>query len=356
MSIHEDRYHNKSNAKHDHKSGCDHEHEHDHHHDHKDPKHDHRDGQERHHSHHSHHDHDHFGHAHHHHGSDGSRRGLMIALIITSGILLLEFIGGLVTRSLALLSDSGHMLSDAASLLLSLVAVGFAAKAPSPGKTYGYYRFEILAALINGITLVIVSGFILWEAIGRLQAPPEVSSGWMMLIACVGLLANLASAWSLLRQGNLEDNLNVRSAYLHVMGDALGSVGALLAGAVMALFGWYIADPIISMIVALLILKSAWGILNRSVHILMEGTPSRVDQNQVKESLLTIEGVLSVHDVHIWSLTSGMDAFSCHLVIRDEADSQTVLQAAIEAMAQRFHITHTTIQVETARIQHAELH
>lgn len=302
------------------------------------------------------HDHSHGHHGHHHHGSDGSRRGLVIALIITAGIMFLEFAGGLITDSLALLSDSGHMLSDSASLLLSLIAIGFAAKRPSAGKSYGYYRFEILAALINGITLVAVSGFIVWEAIGRLQQPPVVSSSTMIVIACIGLLANLASAWSLLRQGNIKENINVRSAYLHVIGDALGSIGAIAAGIVMSLFGWYIADPIISMIVALLILKSAWGVLSQSVHILMEGTPSHVDQTEVKKALLGIEGVVNVHDLHIWSLTSGMDTFSCHLLIDDHADSQSVLQAAIERMARQFNITHTTIQVEMAHIQHTDLH
>lgn len=302
------------------------------------------------------HGHCHGHHGHHHHGSDGSRKGLTIALIITAGIMILEFTGGLITDSLALLSDSGHMLSDSASLLLSLVAVGFATKPPSTGKSYGYYRFEILAALINGITLVAVSGFIVWEAIHRLQEPPLVSSGTMIVIACVGLLANLASAWSLMRQGNIKENINIRSAYLHVVGDALGSIGAIAAGIVMWLFGWYVADPIISVIVALLILKSAWGVLTHSVHILMEGTPPHVDQEQVKEALLQINGVANVHDLHIWSLTSGMDAFSCHLRIRDHVDSQTVLQAAIEQMAIRFNITHCTIQVETAHIQHEDLH
>jgi cobalt-zinc-cadmium efflux system protein len=302
------------------------------------------------------HSHSHAHHGHRHHGADGSRKGLTIALIITAGIMILEFAGGFMTDSLALLSDSGHMLSDSASLLLSLAAVGFATKPPSTRKSYGYYRFEILAALLNGITLVAVSGFIVWEAIHRLQEPPVVSSGTMIVIACVGLLANLASAWLLMRQGNIKENINIRSAYLHVVGDALGSVGAIAAGIVMSLFGWYIADPIISVIVALLILKSAWGVLTHSVHILMEGTPSHVDQIEVKEALLLINGVMNVHDLHIWSLTSGMDAFSCHLLISDHVDSQSVLQAAIEQMARQFNITHSTIQVETAHIQHADLH
>ena len=271
-------------------------------------------------------------------------------------IMLLEFVGGLLTNSLALLSDSGHMLSDASSLLLSLVAVWFAAKPPSSRKTYGFYRFEILAALFNGITLFVVSGFIIWEAVRRFQEPPEISSGTMMGIAFIGLFANLLSAWVLMKKGDVKENINLRSAYLHVIGDALGSVGAILAGIVMYLFGWYIADPIISIIIAVIILKSAWGVLCHSVHILMEGTPVTIDQEEVKRVLKRIDGVLDVHDLHVWSITSGFDSFSCHLLIQDDSDSQQILQEAIEKVEKLFKIRHATIQVETSRIRHHELH
>ncbi|WP_195575598.1 cation diffusion facilitator family transporter [Paenibacillus sp. 1001270B_150601_E10] len=306
---------------------------------------------------HSHHDHSH-GHHDHAHGisRQGNRKGLLIAFLITVTIMVLEFAGGLITNSLALLSDSGHMLSDASSLLLSLIAVSFAARPPSSNKTYGYYRFEILAAFINGITLFVVAGYIIYEAIERFVDPPKVASGTMMIIAVIGLLANLLSAWSLMRKGNVEDNINVKSAYLHVIGDALGSVGAIIAGLLMLLFGWYIADPIISVVVALLILKSAWGVLQQSTHILMEGTPVGMNQADIQKSLRAIAGVVDVHDLHIWSITSNMDSFSCHIVIEDTADSQTVLQEAILMMAEQYHIEHTTIQVETSRIHHESLH
>lgn len=308
---------------------------------------------------HHHHGHGHHHHGHHHHhdlGRDGNKKGLIIALIITAGILLLEFFGGLITGSLALLSDSGHMLSDAASLALSLGALWFASRPASPAKTYGFYRFEILAALFNGAALFAVSGWIVWEAIERLTAPPEVQSGPMMLIAFVGLAANLLSAWSLMKQGDVHGNLNLRSAYLHILGDALGSVGAIAAGVVMYFFGWYAADPIISMIVALLILKSAWGVLSHSVHILMEGTPRELDQIQVKAALEQIPGVLDVHDLHIWSITSGMDSLSCHLLVQEGEDGQNILQEAIHRLERGFGIRHSTIQVETERIKHSELH
>lgn len=279
----------------------------------------------------------------------------MIALFITSGIMLLEFFGGLITNSLALLSDSGHMLSDASALLLSLIAISFAAKAASPRKTYGYYRFEILAALFNGATLFVIAGFIIWEAYERFFAPPAVASGSMMLIASIGLAANIVSAWTLMRKGDVKNNINLRSAYLHIIGDALGSVGAIAAGLVMLIFGWYIADPIISVIVALLILRGAWGVIKHTFHILMEGAPSAVDPGEVERALAAIAGVRNVHDLHIWTITSGLDSLTCHLLVEDESDQSAILQEALHLLKQRFNMEHVTIQVETSMIQHSEL-
>ncbi|WP_339194349.1 cation diffusion facilitator family transporter [Aeribacillus sp. FSL W8-0870] len=297
----------------------------------------------------------HHSHDHHDFNRENNKKGLIIALLITVGILLLEFFGGLMTNSLALLSDSGHMLSDASSLALSLIAIWFAAKPASPNKTYGFYRFEILAALFNGVTLFVIAGFIIWEAVQRFFNPPTVASGSMMLIASIGLLANLLSAWVLMRKGDVKHNVNVRSAYLHVIGDALGSVGAIAAGFIMWLFDWYIADPIISILVALLILKGAWGVLKHSIHILMEGTPVTIDQNEVKKALKSIEGVKDVHDLHIWTITSGLDSLSCHILIEDHHDSQKVLQAAIHMIEEKFKILHTTIQIETSQIHHEKM-
>ncbi|MED1442485.1 cation diffusion facilitator family transporter [Aeribacillus composti] len=297
----------------------------------------------------------HHSHDHHDFNRENNKKGLIIALLITVGILLLEFFGGLITNSLALLSDSGHMLSDASSLALSLIAIWFAAKPASPNKTYGFYRFEILAALFNGVTLFVIAGFIIWEAVQRFFNPPTVASGSLMLIASIGLFANLLSAWVLMRKGDVKHNVNVRSAYLHVIGDALGSVGAIAAGFIMWLFDWYIADPIISILVALLILKGAWGVLKHSIHILMEGTPVTIDQNEVKKALKSIEGVKDVHDLHIWTITSGLDSLSCHILIEDHHDSQKVLQAAIHMIEEKFKILHTTIQIETSQIHHGKM-
>ncbi|SDL26478.1 cobalt-zinc-cadmium efflux system protein [Paenibacillus jilunlii] len=302
---------------------------------------------------HSHSGHSHSGHSHSH--APNNKKGLLIALIITGGIMFLEFFGGLVTGSLALLSDSGHMLSDTASLALSLVAMIFAVKPPSLKNSYGYYRFEIMAALFNGVTLFVIAGFIIWEAWQRFFEPPAVASGTMMIIAAVGLLANLISAWSLMRKSDTKDNINIRSAYLHIMGDALGSVGALLAGLIMNLFSWYVADPIISVLVALLILRGAWGVLKQAFHILMEGTPVSVNTNDIKEALLKIDGVEDVHDLHVWTITSGLDALSGHLLIKDHADPHSILQQAIIVVEENFAIQHTTLQIENSSLKHGEL-
>jgi cobalt-zinc-cadmium efflux system protein len=303
---------------------------------------------------HHHHSHDH-GHDHHHGSREGNKKGLTIALLITSGIMLLEFFGGLITNSLALLSDSGHMLSDASSLALSLFAIWFATRPPSPNKTYGFYRFEILAALFNGLTLFVIAAFIVWEAYGRFWEPPTVASGTMIMIASIGLFANLLSAWALMRKGDVKGNVNLKSAYLHILGDALGSVGAILAGILMMFFSWYIADPIISVLVALLILKSAWGVIKQTIHILMEGTPITVDRDEVEQTLKEIDGVINVHDLHIWTITSGLDSLSCHLLIQDDKDGQVILQQSINKIEEKFKIKHTTIQIEKSQLQHEEI-
>ncbi|WP_241158270.1 cation diffusion facilitator family transporter [Cohnella candidum] len=326
----------------------DHDHEHDH-------THDHAHGHAHFHGHHhqAHHGHSHHGHSHE-VSREGNRKGLTLALLITGGIMVLEFIGGIATNSLALISDSGHMLSDAAALLLSLVAIRLAARPASHSKTYGFYRFEILAALFNGLVLFAIAAYIVWEAVRRFAEPPEVAGGAMMAIAAVGLLANLASALALMRQGDVKNNVNLRSAYLHVLGDALGSVGAIAAGVLMAAFGWYAADPIVSVLVSLLILRSAWGVVRHTLHVLMEGTPLSVDRARVQEALTEIEGVTDVHDLHIWTITSGFDAVSCHLRTDGQGDTQAVLRQALKILEERFFLKHATVQVESPDIDHGD--
>ena len=282
-----------------------------------------------------------------HHKVPDNKKGLRIAIGITAVILLLEFFGGLATNSLALLSDSGHMLSDVSSLVFSLLAMWLAAKPPTADKHYGYSRVEILAALLNGVTLFVIAGLILFEAVQRLRAPEPVSSVPMMGIAVIGLLANLLSAWALLRQGDVKSNINMRSAYLHVLGDALGSVGAIVAGLLMYFWNWVLADPLISVLVAGLILKGAWGVVRQAVHILMEGTPANISPCQVREQLEQIDGVLNVHDLRIWTITSEIHSLCCHLLVDERADSQLVLQLANSHIRGDFGIRYATVQIET---------
>lgn len=295
---------------------------------------------------------------HHSHAHGGSAPGrnnrvaLTVSLIITAGIMILEFVGGLFTNSLALLSDAGHMLSDATSLALSLFATVLALRPPSPKKTYGFYRFEILAAFLNGVTLFIIAGVIVWEAYERVFAPPAINSLYMIAIAGVGLIANLASAIVLKKKGNMEESINLRSAYLHILGDALGSVGAITAGLLMYFFSWYTADPVISVVVALLILRSAWSVINESVNILLEGTPPTVNFDEVTEALRTIDGVKDIHDLHIWTITSGRDSLTCHLLIEADRNPKVILQEAIAIIKDKFQISHTTIQIETVNFNH----
>lgn len=297
------------------------------------------------------HDHNH-SHNHFHEAREGNKKGLIIALVITAGIMILEFFGGLISNSLALLADAGHMLSDTSSLALSLTAIYFASRPASANKTYGFYRFEILAALINGITLFIISIIIFKEAYERFLNPSEVIGTTMIAIASIGLIANLVSAWFLMKNGDVKGNLNLKSAYLHVLSDALGSIGAIIAGVIMLLTNWYYADSIISVLVAVLILRSSISLIKQTLHILMEGSPSSIDLADVKHTLESIDGVKNVHDLHVWTISSGFDCLSCHLLINDAKDSQIILESAIHKLEDRFNIKHATIQIEKKQMQH----
>jgi cobalt-zinc-cadmium efflux system protein len=281
---------------------------------------------------------------HHEHAHSTSRRGLTCALVVTAVWFVVELCAGFYTNSLALLADAGHMLTDLAALSLSLFAFKISNLPATNEKTYGYLRAEILAALANGVILVMVGLFIAYEAYHRLLEPPSVKSGMMLAVACIGLGANLVSA-RLLSHADL-DNLNVRGAFLHVMGDILGSVGAIAAGVIMSVWGWYLADPVVSIIVSGLILYSSWQLLRDSVEVLLEGTPRHLKIADILTDLGSVAGVLSVHDLHVWSITSGMPALSCHVVLRADADASATLMALSHLMRTRHHIEHTTIQIE----------
>ncbi|MFV0537008.1 MAG: cation diffusion facilitator family transporter [Dysgonomonas sp.] len=290
------------------------------------------------------HEHQH-GHSHN-HSHNANKKALTISFILIAGFMFVEFIGGYLTNSLALISDAGHMLSDAVALGLSLSALIFGARAATPSKTYGYKRFEILAALLNGIVLVLLAVFICKEAIERLSAPPHVIGQGMMIISIIGLLINIIVAWILHSQGSTKENLNVRSAFLHVIGDLLGSVGAIIAAVLIMLFGWYIADPIASMIVSLLVLYSGWNVLKESINILMEAKPANIDFEKVTELLKSIDGVEGIHDLHIWMITSEFTSMTVHLHVKENTDRDLILEQAKHIMQEKYGIKHVTIQIE----------
>jgi len=282
------------------------------------------------------------------HRHSHAKNALKPALIITSTFLIAEFIGALYTNSLTLLADSGHMLTDVAALSLSLAASWFATRRTTPQKTFGFYRVEILAALLNGVLLILIALYIFYEAYGRLRNPPAVHAGWMLAVACFGLIANLLSAYLLF--GEHRHSLNIRGALFHVISDAIGSVGAIIASLAILLGGYYAADPAISVVVGILILSSSWILIRDAVDILLEGTPSQVDIVSLQSDLKGIHGIESVHDLHVWTLTSGVLAMSCHVVISDEQLSRNLVLAEINEFArERFRIDHTTVQIEEAR-------
>jgi cobalt-zinc-cadmium efflux system protein len=279
---------------------------------------------------------------------------LRIVLVLTAIYMVAEAVGGWWTGSLALLADAGHMLADVAALGLALMALWFSARPATSSKTFGYYRLEILAALINGVALVLISLFIFYEAYERWAAPPQVRSTVMMLVAFGGLCINMGCAWLL--HGDHKDDLNVRGAWLHIMGDALGSVGAIAAGALMSLYGWYTADPLFSVLISLLIIWSSWHLIRESTNVLLEGTPAHINLAAVEDAILETDGVKDVHDLHIWTITSGREALSAH-VIHAYATSQPELLKELRAkLHDRFGVDHLTIQMETPDFEDETFH
>ncbi|MCQ6278731.1 cation diffusion facilitator family transporter [Bacillus sp. EB600] len=290
----------------------------------------------------------HHGHSHgHSHTNSGNKTALFSSFCLILTFMVVEVIGGFMTNSLALLSDAGHMLSDAASLGLSFFALKLGERKVSLDKTYGYKRFEIIAAAINGILLVVVAIYIFLEAAQRFFAPPEVQSKGMLLISTIGLIVNIIAA-VILMKGDKEENLNVKSAFLHVLGDLLGSVGAIVAALLILFFGWAIADPIASVIVAVLVLISGSRVMKESYQILMEGAPSQIDMKGIKKALCGIPMVKEVHDLHVWTITSGYPVLSCHITIYDEAFHDDILLQSQKILHDQFDIEHSTIQVERA--------
>jgi cobalt-zinc-cadmium efflux system protein len=279
-----------------------------------------------------------------HAGSGVRRRALAIALALTAAYTVVEIVAGFVTGSLALLADAGHMLSDNVSLALALVALWLADRPATLQRSFGFKRAEVLAALANGVVLVAVAIWIFIEAARRFRDPSPVLGGWMLVVAAIGLLVNVAAALVLL--GPRRGNLNLEAAFRHVLGDLAGSVGVLVAAAVILATGWLYADPVAGVLIAVLILFSSWAILRDSVRILLEAAPAGVDVAEVERRLLELPGVVGVHDLHVWTITSGFPAVSAHLIVDDAAHAAFCRGTAAGLLHESFGMEHSTLQVE----------
>lgn len=274
-------------------------------------------------------------------------RALKITFALTFTYFLVEVAGGVLTGSLALLADAAHMLTDVGGLALALFAAWMARKPATATRSYGYYRVEILAALVNAVVLFGISFYILYEAYRRFRDPPSVASGPMLAVAALGLVVNLIGIWNL-RRGSGE-SLNMQGAYLEVVSDLLGSIGVLIAGVIMLTTGWYYADPLFSVFIGLFILPRTWSLMMQAVNVLLEGTPAHIDVAAVQNAILRVPNVAAVHDLHVWTITSGVESLSAHIVLKEgsnPADAWPVIDAISARLKEDFKISHTTLQVE----------
>lgn len=280
----------------------------------------------------------------HSHGID-SERGLKFALVLTASILVAEVAGGLLTNSLALISDAAHMLTDVTALVIALIAIRLSRRPADSRRTFGYYRFEILAAVANAVALILAALYILYEAVQRFQNPQPIASTGMLAVALFGLIANLVSMRIL--HTHSEHSLNLKGAYLEVWSDALGSVGVILAAAVIHVTQWTPADPIVAIAIGLWVLPRTWTLLSESINILLEGVPRGLQLDAIHTTLLAIPGVADIHDLHVWSITTGKNSLTAHLILDNPAiDPQVILQQATRAI-EAFGVTHSTVQIET---------
>jgi cobalt-zinc-cadmium efflux system protein len=287
------------------------------------------------------------------HASDAPVGSLRIALALTAGLLVVEVIGGLLSNSIALLADAGHMLTDVAALGLALFVAWFSRQPVTPQKTFGYLRWEILAAFVNGATLLLISAWILWTAVLRFRSPEQIESGLMLSVAAAGLVVNVIAARLLFRSS--AHSLNARGAYLHVLGDLLASVGTIAAAIAIRYTGWLAADPIASILTTALIMNGAWRLVRESVDILLESTPAHIPLPAVRGQLEAIPGIESVHDLHVWAVTPAVVAMSAHCIVREEGQHQHVLEHIHDAM-RLFGIEHVTIQLERDEMLDRERH
>ena len=305
------------------------------------------------------HDHnhsDHHGHAHGHghehairQSAPGGKKDLLIALSITFLMMIAEIVGGLLSNSLALLSDAGHMLTDNLALLLSFFAMTFASRPATERKTFGFYRLEILAAFVNGIILVLISFYIIYEAYLRIVHPQPVEGKLMLVVAIIGLVANVIGALFLFKHSHT--SLNIRGAYLHIVGDALSSVGVVIGGIVIIYTGWYLIDPLLSIMISLVIIYGAWALVTESVNILLESAPAHIDIDTVADEIAKIKGVREAYHIHVWTITSGVYAMSAHVLIDDQpvSSSREVIDEIRTLLIEKFNVLHSTIQIECER-------
>jgi cobalt-zinc-cadmium efflux system protein len=279
----------------------------------------------------------------------GERKDILIALSITFVMMIAEVIGGLLSNSLALLSDAGHMLTDNIALLLSFFAMKFATLPPTERKTFGFYRIEILAALVNGVVLVLISFYILYEAYLRIKHPEPVAGTLMLVVALIGLVVNIAGAIVLKKHSH--GSLNIRGAYLHIVGDALSSVGVVIGGGVILFTGWYLIDPILSVLISLVIIYGSWALVKESVNILLESTPTHINIDAVSAEIVKIKGVREAYHIHVWTITSGVYALSAHVLIDDQpvSGSKELIDEITSLLSKKFNVLHSTIQLECER-------
>lgn len=303
------------------------------------------------HHHHSDHgyEHDTHGHGGHDHSHDlrgASKRSLVIALVLIGGFMLAEVAGGILSGSLALLSDAGHMITDAASIALALFAMKVAERPPSAERTFGYRRAEVLAAMLNALSLWLIAAWVLFEAYHRIQDVPEIEGGLMLVVGVLGLLVNVAAAWVLHRSS--KHSMNVEGALRHVMADLMGSVGVVISGILIVTLNWTIIDPILSVLIAALVAHSSWSLTVKVFKVLLEGVPDHIDVYRLCSQMEDVEGVTLIHDVHVWTISSGLEALTAHVLIDPsfEGDTEALLRRLREIALQDFQIDHVTIQVE----------
>ncbi len=271
------------------------------------------------------------------------QKNLLRVLLITGTFMIIEVVGSLLTGSLALLADAGHMLTDVAALGLSAFVMWMAARPSTPEHSYGYHRAEILAAVTNAVVLLLLAIWILFEAYRRVFEPPHVLGVPMLLIGCIGLAVNVASMKLLVDES--ASSLNVRSAYLEVLSDAISSIGVILAGAIIWMTGWSLIDPLLSVGISGFIVWRTWSLLSQAVHVLMEGVPTHLNAREVGQAMASVSGVKGIHDLHIWTITSGLDALSAHVVVPVGADRDAVLGHLQQLLQDRFGIDHVTLQI-----------